>query len=122
MVESYQRRDDYRDYENEQAGLGFSIGYSRPGCEVTVYVYDLQKVAIGDQDVEDAFKNSISEISYYLDERTQNGEFISTEFDDAYEITTEQGLKILIAQFTEQVDKETTKTSLMYLTHMCNKL
>ncbi len=41
-------RFSVRDYEKDNPGLGYSVGYRQPGVVTTVYVYDLQKREIPD--------------------------------------------------------------------------
>src|SRR5262245_22706350 len=53
-------RFSLREYEKENPGLGYSVGYRRPDAVATVYVYDLKQRDIPDDPSAPAIKQQLA--------------------------------------------------------------
>ena len=89
-----------REYEKDNPGLGYSVGYRQPDAVATVYIYDLKQRDIPDDPSAPAIKAQFAAASADIFRTQQQGVYLKVESRGEFSMTDARGrTRLLCATF-----------------------
>jgi hypothetical protein len=93
-------RFSLREYEKENPGLGYSVGYRQPDAVATVYVYDLKQRDVPDDASAPAIKAQFAAASADVFRTQQQGVYLKVESRGEFSMADARGrTRLLCAAF-----------------------
>jgi hypothetical protein len=93
-------RFSLREYEKENPGLGYSVGYRQPDAVATVYVYDLKQHDIPDDPAAPAIKQQLAAATADIFRTQQQGVYLKVESRGEFSMADARGrTRLLCAAF-----------------------
>jgi hypothetical protein len=93
-------RFSLREYEKENPGLGYSVGYRWPDAVATVYIYDLKQRDIPDDPSAPAIKAQFAAASADIFRAQQQGVYLKVESRGEFSMADARGrARLLCADF-----------------------
>jgi hypothetical protein len=93
-------RFSLREYEKENPGLGYSVGYRQPDAVATVYIYDLKQRDIPDDPSAPAIKAQFAAASADVFRTQQQGVYLKVESRGEFSMADASGrTRLLCAAF-----------------------
>jgi hypothetical protein len=93
-------RSSLHEYEKENPGLGYSVGYRQPDAVATVYVYDLKQRDIPDDPSSPVIKAQFAQASADIFRTQQQGVYLKVESRGEFSMADAPGrTRLLCAAF-----------------------